>query len=399
MQKSLTLLCHAPANADVFLCIRQTVDHVLLHLTKLLSHFCRQHLQSRLFTMERKSYFLLLCLNCHLWSFCRAFDSSAAWSQPFKLGIPNVQDLSNKTPWVNPRYPDLPAEKYLSNPFFHKINLKYPGLQLIHEEPYIFIVNNFLSNDECDRLIQKSMGPESSNMREQFGGGSVVRTSSGVVCVNDEVPTIRKEMADLANIQDSRHQQPLKISRYMEGQTFSKHTDAWPTEGSPISRGWVNEEDFFGDYKRPVIGCMSSQNKPLHNNFMTCLVYLNDVPAGRGGCTSFPNIGLHTGQNGRNFYESPAPMDSRARPDGSSWDWDFGKTLSIQPQRGMALLHFCSLTPEFGGICDGNTFHIAEPPDEGNEKFVTQQFFASCKSWDLPDDSLPIAGRVSVDTI
>jgi hypothetical protein len=160
----------------------------------------------------------------------------------------------------------------------------------------------------------------------------------------------------------------------------------------------VTEDDFFGDNARPFHGCLSSKNRPLHNNFMTCLVYLNDIPWGEGGSTTFPNIGLHTGTDGTNFYESPAPMDASARPDGSEWDWNFGSTLTVHPQKGMALLHFCSLLPEHGGICDGNTMHQADPPNFGHEKLVTQQFVASCPHWDLPEDSLPV-GRISGDTI
>mmetsp|Transcript_40536 Transcript_40536/g.79312 ORF Transcript_40536/g.79312 Transcript_40536/m.79312 type:complete len:341 (+) Transcript_40536:67-1089(+) len=296
---------------------------------------------------------------------------------------------------VNPRYPDFALDNYLANPYFQKINTDYPGLQLIHEKPFIFLVNDFFTDDECDRLINKAM---EAGLRRQIGGGSVVRTSNGVVCENEEVPTIRRKMADLTNISDLRQLQHLKVSRYSEGQEFSKHTDAWPTEGAPISRGWVFEDDFFGDRQRPVLGCVSSMNKPLHNNFMTSFVYLNDVPIDYGGCTSFPNIGLHTGKSGASFYDEPAPMDARRRSDGSEWDWDFGSTLKIHPQRGTAVLHFCSLLPEHGGLCDGNTFHRAEPPKPGHEKFVSQQFFSSCPFWDIPDDSLPF-GRVSSDTI
>ena len=303
---------------------------------------------------------------------------------------------------TNPRYPDLPLDRYLANPYFHRINVLYPNLQLIHEEPYIFIVNNFLTDDECDRLIQKATSPSDtsrSKLRQQIGGGSVVRSSTGIVCENEEVPTIRQKMCELTNVDDVRQLQPLKVTQYVEGQTFSKHTDAWPTEGAPISRGWVNEHDFFGDEARPVIGCVSSNNKPLHNNYMTCLVYLNDIPSGRGGCTTFPNIGIHESSGlSRNFYQEPTPMDSRLRPDGSPWDWSYGKTLAIHPSKGMALLHFPSLLPEYGGLCDGNTFHQAEKPDTGYEKFVCQQFFSSCNEWSLPEESMPI-GRVCSDTI
>ena len=194
--------------------------------------------------------------------------------------------------------------------------------------------------------------------------------------------------------------------RYQQGQTFSKHTDAWPIENAPISRGWVNEEDFFGDNKRPIQGCMHTYNKPNHNNFMTSFVYLNTIPEGQGGCTTFPNIGIHQGINGKSFYTNPKPMDTRFRIDETTgklqeWDWDYSTNgpLSIYPEKGMAVLHFCSLLPEYGGICDGNTFHIAEPPAPGQEKFVSQQFFSSCSEYQLPDDSLPLDGQVSNDII
>lgn len=212
----------------------------------------------------------------------------------------------------NPLYPDLPLDKYLGKPFFQKINTDYPGLQLIHEDPFIFIVNNFLTNEECDRLVRKAMtgnnkdtnlhnGEGTSALRPQVGGGAVVRTSSGVVCENGEVPAIHRKMSCLANVSDRKQLQPLKISRYSGGDEFSKHTDAWPTPGG---RGWVNENDFLGDFQRPMRGCLSSVNQPFHNHFMTRLVYLNDVPFGRDGSTTFTDMGLHTGVGGKKFSTS-----------------------------------------------------------------------------------------------
>ena len=321
-------------------------------------------------------------------------DVDALSTATFPFTSPSTTTATTITNKKNYLYPELPIDKYITNPYFHKINTDYPGLQLVHEEPFIFIINDFFTHDECDRLIAKT---KYNNLRPQIGGGSVERTSSGIVCVHEEVPTLRQKFVNLTAVADTRQLQYLKVSRYQEGQTFSKHTDAWPTEYAPISKGWVPAEDFFGDYQRPTKGCMSTKNLPLHNNFMTAFVYLNDVA--EGGCTSFPNIGIHTGPNGESFYENPAPMDSRWRlPDFGPWEWDYGKTLRIHPQKGMAVLHFCSILPQWGGICDGNTFHIAEPPAPGNEKFVSQQFFSSCPEWEIPDDSMPI-GQVSSDII
>ena len=306
------------------------------------------------------------------------------------------QSSEQDSPCQNPRYPSYSFDKYLENPYFQKINTAYPGLQLIHEEPYIFLINNFLSADECSRLRAKA---DDGMLRPQIGGGSVDRTSSGVVCTRDEVPSIQQKMMELTSIHDIDQLQYLKVSKYKEGQTFSKHTDAWPTEGAPISRGWVEEEDFFGDNRRRTIGCLPALEQPNHNTLLTCFVYLNDVH--EGGCTTFPNIGLHTGKNSLNFYTHPSPMDSRRRQDGSAWDWEHrsaSEPLRVSPEEGMAVLHFCSLLPEHGGMTDGNAFHIAEPPAVGHEKYVSQQFFSSCKTWMLPEDSVP-TGRVTWDTL
>lgn len=302
------------------------------------------------------------------------------------------------TQWQNPRYPSYSFEKYLENPFFQQINTTFPGLQLIHQEPYIFIINNFLTPNECSRLRAKA---DNGMLRPQIGDGSVTRTSSGVVCTREEVPTIQQKMMDLTAIRDISQLQYLKVSKYQEGQTFSKHTDAWPTEGAPISRGWVQEEDFFGDERRRTVGCLPALEQPNHNTLLTCFVYLNDVH--EGGCTVFPNIGIHTGKNSLNFYTHPSPMDSRKRQDGKDWDWEYRTAgseppLRVYPQEGMAVLHLCSLLPEHGGMTDGNTFHIAEPPSPGHVKYISQQFVSSCKSWTLPEDSMPI-GRVTWDTI
>ena len=45
---------------------------------------------------------------------------------------------------------DVPLE------YFQAVNLSYPGLRLVHCDPPVFVVDNFLSSEECDRLIELS---------------------------------------------------------------------------------------------------------------------------------------------------------------------------------------------------------------------------------------------------
>eukprot|EP00966_Prymnesium_polylepis_P313257 7238448-Prymnesium_polylepis.1 len=50
------------------------------------------------------------------------------------------------------------------------------------------------------------------------------RTSVSVVTRNDEVPGLRRRLANLARVQLSQ-MQPLKVTRYDEGGVFRRHTD------------------------------------------------------------------------------------------------------------------------------------------------------------------------------
>ena len=53
---------------------------------------------------------------------------------------------------TNHCFPSLPFDRYLSQHVFHHIDVDFPGVQLIHEDPFIFIINDFLSPEECDKL-------------------------------------------------------------------------------------------------------------------------------------------------------------------------------------------------------------------------------------------------------
>jgi len=56
------------------------------------------------------------------------------------------------------RHPNLPVAGYLAQEKFHHINVDFPGVQLIHEDPFIFLIHDFVSADECSALIAQ-VGP------------------------------------------------------------------------------------------------------------------------------------------------------------------------------------------------------------------------------------------------
>ena len=118
-------------------------------------------------------------------------------------------------------------------------------------------MNDFLTEEECEALIAKA----SSGLTQQVCDGrskTGKRTSSGVVCENDEVPGFRQRISALTN-QSAGQLQHLKISKYevlsccvpslgvssrcppQAGEEFTLHTDAIVCHKSLCSR-----EDFFG---------------------------------------------------------------------------------------------------------------------------------------------------------
>ena len=70
---------------------------------------------------------------------------------------------------LNSTYACLPFDRFRRQSLFHQIDLSFPGLQLVHERPYIFIVNHFLSAAECSLLIAKA---SAGSMQQQLVGES-----------------------------------------------------------------------------------------------------------------------------------------------------------------------------------------------------------------------------------
>ncbi len=50
--------------------------------------------------------------------------------------------------------PPVPKPAAASGPLYMPLNLYYPGLQKVFDSPPIYIVDNFLTDEECDTLIE-----------------------------------------------------------------------------------------------------------------------------------------------------------------------------------------------------------------------------------------------------
>ena len=257
---------------------------------------------------------------------------------------------------------DLADYRKLGHPhtgIFHHININQPKLKLIHQRPFIFLVPNFLPSHLCKALRNKASSALKPQGFDDIAGGS--RSSRGCTLRDDEVPALRHKIATLANVPVNQ-MQPIKISRYQRGQTFSIHTDAWRgnLQGLP-----PEDDDWFADRARIKLGVPGGPISGA-NRIVTVFVYLNSTT---GGQTTWRWTDYDSEKGlGKIFYEKPGPGHGRVKK-------ARGKQVSVTPEEGLAVVHFPSTVARVGGYTDYNAYHMAEPALE--EKWILQSFIWS----------------------
>ena len=180
-------------------------------------------------------------------------------------------------------------------PQYWPINYDFPGLVAVRDDPAIFFVEDLLDAPTCAALIAKS-APHLRRSRVQSLGGYAAdarRTSADARAAYGEVARIQRTFSELLAMPVS-HFEPLKVSRYSEGEYFKQHHDS-------IARGCEHGCDYC-----PTPAC---------NRVVTLFVYLNDCA--RGGETRFPPsrpLGVRTRRGlGVHFPEHDARGRGRPR--------------------------------------------------------------------------------------
>lgn len=133
----------------------------------------------------------------------------------------------------------IPLSHYTDDNTHHFINKTFPGLRAIHKEPWIFEVDNFLSEAECARLIEAS---EPYLCKAPVGDKS--KADSDAQAVDDEyrrcstqqfddlpIPAktadfLRKRIMSLINCSES-HLEVTQITKYSSGDYFRPHEDGF----------------------------------------------------------------------------------------------------------------------------------------------------------------------------
>eukprot|EP00966_Prymnesium_polylepis_P010882 250581-Prymnesium_polylepis.1 len=96
-------------------------------------------------------------------------------------------------------YPNLPFDAYREQRAFHHIDLAYPGLQLVNESPYIFIVRDFLNASEFQALIALLAIAPNVNPSADSASQAKLRTSSTLVPMSSDVTWFRERITKLAS--------------------------------------------------------------------------------------------------------------------------------------------------------------------------------------------------------
>jgi len=197
----------------------------------------------------------------------------------------------------------------------HELKLCGRTLSKIHNEPVLFRITNFLTDKECDHLLNLA---QKKTFTKSFTEGdsnilvfSEQRTSDFIFFKHSQDAIIRRIQTRCADILGltSNHVEPLQVVHYTNGAEFKLHHDA----------GTLDENDHSIEIVEP-------------KRIVTFFVYLNTLPEGVGH-TDFPIA-----------------------------------NLSMRPVKGTAVL-WLNVKVDDPAVADYRTSHRANPVGEGLEKF------------------------------
>ena len=134
------------------------------------------------------------------------------------------------------------------------------------DEPLIVVLDNVLSDQECDKLIEFSKDNLKRSKISSSGEGEVndIRTSSSMFFQGNENDILEKLEKGISAIMciPIEHAEGIQILKYTPGQEYKAHFD------------------FFN----------SASKAAKNNRISTLVIYLNDVE--EGGETYFPKLNL-----------------------------------------------------------------------------------------------------------
>ena len=196
----------------------------------------------------------------------------------FIKSVINVNDINDNNKNVNVNVNDINdnINHFTNNKEI--VNKEDFDIEKLHSNPDIFLIKNFLTEEECDHIIK--IGEPHIKKSEVCGkGGSKPHKSRTSMTAhigkkflqNDTPDKILERVLEKSSIYGNlpiENIEPIQLVRYYPGQYFNKHYD-YLDRNNPI-------------YKKNI-----EKNGQREQTFF---VYLNNVPDDLGGKTHFPKI-------------------------------------------------------------------------------------------------------------
>jgi len=200
------------------------------------------------------------------------------------VGPPNVSadamsnlSLGGGLPTGSPAPPflgttiDYTDEELKYNYTFLPLSASYPGLKRIHDKPPIYIVENFLTADECKTLIEVASPLLQRSKTHAAAGSEATKGRTSLTCHLSKsaypCPVLLQKIQALTN-KPYGHMELPQVARYASSQRYVEHYDGVDPH-TEAGRSF----------------CASGGQRVA-----TVLVYINDVPD--GGATRFKRLDL-----------------------------------------------------------------------------------------------------------
>ena len=144
---------------------------------------------------------------------------------------------------------------------------RFGGLRVLAADPLAFVVKDFATPSECDRIIEGATPLLSAALvaGDSAGERSGTSRSAQVAWVprSPTNPWLAKRVAELVDLPLS-HAESLQVVKYQPGGEYKAHFDAFPLESARGRRASVRGATYAGQRR------------------VTAILYLNDVDAGGG---------------------------------------------------------------------------------------------------------------------
>ena len=177
-----------------------------------------------------------------------------------------------------------PHSSIYDDPGYAAINTGFPLLRAVCLQPPIRLVDNFLTAPQCHAIIEEARPRLAPSVVHNAGGDTPAQTSASTELAGPLARIVLNQACQLTN-QPVEHMEMPTVARYLSGQRYVQHHDAFPP-------GDILASSQFGG-----------------NRICTVLVYLNDVP--NGGRTAFPRAGVAVAPRcGRALLFHPAFFNS-----------------------------------------------------------------------------------------